>query len=298
MTRQSASARVVLTPRDAEVLGSLADYRYLTVSQLERLHFSSAQTARRRLRLLAHAELLKLIEVATIPERVAALTSIGAEAFATQSGRSVEAGSGRAHNPLFLEHHLAAAEFRIRLTAACATRGDLQLAGFLPERLTRPAKSGQPIKYLRDEVPPTGGEALLAHTPDGVFALERSGQLALFFLEVDRCTEVLGSPDHGVGKIVRFYLRYLVSGRFQRYRADFGVSAEFRGFRALLITTSQQRLDNIRQRCGRIAFEPPAAKRFIWLATDSVLKDGDPLAHQWVSLDLTDASRYTIAPHQ
>ena len=296
MTRQAASSRVVLTARDAEVLGSLAEHRYLTVSQLERIHFASAQTARRRLRLLAQAELLKLIEVATIPERVAALTSSGAEALAIQSGKSIEATGGRPQNPLFMQHHLAAAEFRIRLTTACTQRSDLQLASFLPEHLTRPGKNGQPTKYLRDEVPPAGGEALLAHTPDGVFALERSAQLALFFLEVDRGTEVLTSPDHGVGKIVRFYLRYLVSGRFQRYRSDFGASADFRGFRTLLVTTSQQRLDNIRQRCGRIVFDPPAAKRFIWLATESVLKEGDLLAHQWQSLDPTDVSLYTIAP--
>ncbi len=298
MSRQVASSRVVLTARDAEVLGSLAEYRYLTVSQLERLHFASAQTARRRLRLLAQAEVLKLIEVATIPERVAALTSSGAEALATQSGKSVDAAGGRPQNPLFMQHHLAAAEFRIRLTCACTRRTGLKLAGFLPEHLTRPATNGQPFKYLRDEVPPAGGEGLLSHTPDGVFALERSGQLALFFLEIDRGTEVLTSPEHGVGKIVRFYLRYLLSGRFQHYRADFGAGTDFRGFHALLVTTSQQRLENIRQRCGRILFDPPAAKRFVWLATENILKEGDPLAYQWASLDSTDASQYTIAPHQ
>jgi hypothetical protein len=147
-------------------------------------------------------------------------------------------------------------------------------------------------------VPPVGGEAALAHTPDGVFALARGGQRALFFLEIDRGTEVLSSDTHGVGKIVRFYLRYLLSARFQRYRADFGAGAEFRGFRTLIVTTSRRRLDNIRQRCGRVAFDPPVARRFIWLATETVLKDGDPLAQEWQSLDPTDASLYTIAPHQ
>ncbi|HTP24987.1 MAG TPA: replication-relaxation family protein [Anaeromyxobacteraceae bacterium] len=298
MSRQAASSRVVLTPRDTEVLGSLAEYRYLTVSQLERLHFASAQTARRRLRLLAQAELLKLIEVATIPERVAALTSSGAESLAAHTGTSAEATNGRAQNPLFLQHHLAAAEFRVRLAAACRARTELKLAGYLPEHLTRPAKNGQPSKYLRDDVPPSGGDALLAHTPDGVFALERAGQLALFFLEIDCGTEVLGSPDHGVGKLVRFYLRYLVSGRFQRYRTDFGASADFRGFRTLLVTTSAQRLENIRQRCGRIAFDPPAAKRFVWLATEDLLTEGDPLTSRWVSLDPTDSAAYTIAPSE
>lgn len=295
MTRQGTSARVVLTERDLEVLGSLAEHRYLTVSQLEGLHFASGQTARRRLRLLAQAEMLKLIEVAGMPERVAALTGAGAEMLSSKSGLSVEAG-GRPQNPIFLQHHLAAVEFRLRLTRACGARPALKLAGFLPEHRTRETRAGQMAKYVRDEVPPLGGEALMAHSPDGVFALERSGRLALFFVEIDRGTEVLGSSEHGVGKIVRFYLRYLLSGRFQRYRADFGATADFRAFRCLLVTTSRQRLENIRQRCGRIAFDPPAAKRFIWLAPHDLLKDGDPLAYQWRSLDPTDDSLYSIAP--
>lgn len=292
------TSRQVLTPRDVELLGSLAEYRYLAVSQVERLHFSSAQTARRRLRILARAGLLRLIDVAALSERVVTLSASGAEALGSSSGISAQPGNGRPQNPLFLQHHLAAAEFRIRLTAACSLHPMLRLAGFLPEHLTRSSPSERPTKYLRDEVPAAQGEARLAHTPDGVFALERNGQRALFFLEVDRGTEVLGSPAHGVGKIVRFYLRYLVSGRFQRYRADLGAGAEFRGFRALIVTTSQQRLDNIRQRCGRVAFDPPAARHFIWLATETVLKDRDPLSQEWQSLDPTDASLYTIAPHQ
>ncbi len=298
MSPRTTSSRLVLTERDAGLLSSIAEYRYLTVSQVERLHFPSAQTARRRLRLLAAAELLKLIEVPGLPERVAALTSSGADALSNQTGLTVEASGGRAQNPLFLQHHLAAAEFRIRLCAGCGARRDLRLSGFIPEHLTRSSRSGQPTKVLRDEAPPVNGEPLLAHTPDGVFGLERGGQVALFFLEIDRGTEVLGSSEHGVGKIIRFYLRYLVSGRFQRFKSDLGAEADFRGFRCLLVTTSAQRLENIRQRCGRVAFDPPAAKRFIWLATETILKDGDPLTHQWQSLDPTDASHYTIAPHQ
>jgi len=126
--------------------------------------------------------------------------------------------------------------------------------------------------------------------------LERAGQSALFFLELDRGTEVLSSSAHGVGKIVRFYLRYLTTGGYQRYRADFGSAAYFRGFRALIVTTSPQRLENIRQRCGRIAFDPPAAKRFIWLASEELRRDGDPLTYPWRSLDPTDGSLYRLVP--
>lgn len=296
MSRLTDSPRVQLTARDLAVLGSLAEYRYLTVSQLQRLHFASEQTARRRLRLLAAAKLLRLFQVATVAERVAALGSAGAEALSVD-GRAIEAPPSRPQNLLFLQHHLAAAEFRIRLTQSCAARSDLRLARFLPEYAARPSRSGQPMKVLRDEVPPLGGEPVLTHCPDGAFAMERAGQHALFFLELDRGTEVLGRPEHGVGKAVRFYLRYLTSGKYQRYRQEFGVGEDFRGFRALFVTTSQQRLEHIRQRCGSIPFEPTAAKRFIWLATETVLKETEPLRHPWCSLDPSDSAQYLLAPH-
>lgn len=294
MSRLADSVRVKLTARDREILRSLAEYRYLTVSQLERLHFASEQTARRRLRLLSQAGLVCLVQVPTVDERVVALTSAGAEALGRDGA---EGSSSRPGNPLFLQHHLAAAEFRIRLTKSCAARPELRIAGYLPEFVTRPSRSGQPVKVLRDEVPPLAGETALTHCPDAAFVLERAGQRALFFLELDRGTEVLGRPEHGVGKAVRFYLRYLVCGKFQRYRQDFGAGEDFRGFRALFVTTSQQRLENIRQRCGSIPFEPTVAKRFIWLATETVLKESDPLQHPWCSLDPSDSSDYFLAPH-
>ena len=58
------------------------------------------------------------------------------------------------------------------------------------------------------------------------------------------------------------------------------------------------RLENIRQRCGRISFDPPAAKRFLWLADSSLLGSSDPLTYRWRSLDPTDDSHYSIAPGQ
>ena len=155
---------------------------------------------------------------------------------------------------------------------------------------------GQLRKYVRAEVPALGAESGLGHTPDAVFALARGEQSALFFLELDRGTEVIGSADHGVGKIVRFYLRYLLSDRFQRYQSDFGACAPFRGFRALIVTTTAQRVENIRERCGVLPFTPSAAKRFIWLAAADLLTDGDPLTYQWRSLDPTDGTLYRLAP--
>jgi hypothetical protein len=95
---------------------------------------------------------------------------------------------------------------------------------------------------------------------------------------------------------MRFYLQYLSSGGYRRLQGEFGCG-ELRGFRVLFITSSPKRLENIRQRCGAIPFEPTVAKRFIWLATQTVLKDEHLLEHEWCSLDPSDPSLYTIAPH-
>ncbi|MEO5987746.1 MAG: replication-relaxation family protein [Candidatus Eisenbacteria bacterium] len=298
MSRSSGSDRVILTPRDLALLSSLAEHRYLACSQLERLHFVSPQTARRRVRLLEQAGLVRLIDAPGVEERVATLGQAGAAALGSAAGRSSvdRRPGGRPQNPLFLRHHLACAEFRLRLGAECGARTDLRVAGYLPEHLMHKTGSGAPVKYLRDGVPAPAGEPGLTHCPDAVFALTRAERSALFFLELDRGTEVLSSAQHGVGKIVRFYLRYLLSGGFERYRADFGVGHDFRAFRLLFVTTTRERLENIRRSCGRIPFEPAAARRFIWLATDTVLEEDGLLRHAWSSLDPRDGAQYHLAP--
>jgi len=148
MTRLATSTRLVLTERDTELLASLAEYRHLTVSQLERLHFASSQTARRRLRLLAQAGLVRLAKADGVPDRVVSLTASGAG----ECGARSEA-PGASPSPLFLRHHLAAAEFRLRLSTSCSQRSEIRLVGYLAEHLMRAREGGVAKKYIRDEVP-------------------------------------------------------------------------------------------------------------------------------------------------
>ncbi len=129
-----------------------------------------------------------------------------------------------------------------------------------------------------------------------MFALRRFGRAALFFLEIDRATTPLSNPDRGFLKTVRFYLSLLASGVYQRYRGDFSIAEPFKAFRALLVVPSAERLRNIRQSCGRVVFEPPHAKRFLWLTTDGHLHDQGILTCPWVSLDPDDLTAYTILP--
>ena len=293
---------LVLTDRDSELLVSLFKYRYLSTSQVQRLHFPSLQTAARRLRLLAAAGYVSMFRSPAIPDRIAMLTRSGAEAVADRLRVTLlELGwDGRRQQPkdyLFLAHFLAASDFRITLTLACGEAPDLQLLGFLPEHLVEQTPKGGVRKYVRDVIADIhDARQKLLHAPDAVFALFRRGVPALFFLEIDRGTETIGNPERGVLKTVRFYLNYLLGSGYQRYREDFSVSDQFKGFRALLVVSSRERLANIRTICGRIQFDPARAKRFIWLATHDVLLSADVLTCPWVSLDPDDEQQYAIVP--
>lgn len=302
MADASGKTVVALTERDHELLVSLLKYRYLSTTQVQRLHFPSAQTAARRLRLLDEAGYVAMFRVPATPDRIACLARRGAEAVAEQLAVPItETGwDARREHPkdyLFLQHFLAASDFRITLTQACNDHADVRLAGFVPEHVVESATAGTVKKHIRDVTTDMSNpRAKISHTPDGVFALERAGIGALFFLEVDRGTEVLSNPDRGVLKMVRFYLSSLVGESYQRYQTEFGLGRPFRAFRALFVLSSAERLQNIRQICGTSPFNPEHAKRFVWLTTEDALTDPALLAREWTSLDPTDSRRYSMVP--
>ncbi len=291
-----------LTERDHELLVSVFKYRYLSTSQLQALHFPSNRTATRRIRVLAQGGYLTTFKGLGVEEQLVALSEKGARAVAEyllvpfpELGWTTNRQEPKDY--LFLKHFLAASNFRIALTKACGGREDLQLLGFIPEHLGEKTPKGWVQKYIRDVVsdvaPP---RAKIVHTPDGVFALARAGKTALFFLEIDRGTEVLTDAESGFLKTIRFYLNYLVSSGYQRYQQDFRVADPFKAFRVLVLTTSPRRLQNMRTLCGNTAFEPAHAKRFIWLSCEGELSTDTILSHAWTPLDPEDSQTYTIAP--
>lgn len=289
--------RLELTDRDLSLFRSLREYRHLTVRQVERLHFESRQTALRRLRLLAAEKYVTVAHAPSLGTRVVSLAPKGNAAM--PGSDSAAAGIPRGgRSALFLDHVVAANEFRIGLVKACRSRTDVELLGFLSEREVRGGQGGGRLEpRIRDVVATTPGRgAGLSHVPDGVFALRRGEKAALFFLEVDRATETVGRPDKGVGKCVRFYAHYLAGTGYDRYCEDFGVTEPFRGFRALIIVPSTRRLASIRERAGRLPDLPADSARFIWLSTETAVQNCGPLECSWVSLDPSDASAYVIAP--
>src|SRR5262249_25993125 len=185
----------------------------------------------------------------------------------------------------FLRHFLAINDFRILITQAC-TDSAIQLLGFIPEYIGEKTKQGFVKKYIRDNV------REYSHTPDGVFAMEKDGKPALFFLEIDRGVEVVSDPEKGLLKAIVFYLNYWNDKKWQRYHADF--QREFSTFRTLIVTTSKERLGNIREIVTSFPFSPAHAKRFLWCTLQSQVSPDWIFEPIWNSLDVGDQSLYRI----
>ena len=292
--------KIILTERDLELLLSVYRYRYLSVSQVRALHFPSAQTANRRVRLLVQADYLSAFQVPGLGERMVMLAKQGAEAVAESLLVPLpELGwDGKRTKPkdyYFIKHFLSVNDFRIALTRACEQLDDVSLLGFISEQIATKTSRGGLKKHIQDVAIGSGpAPGKIGHTPDGVFALRRGDRVALFFLEIDRGAEVLSNPERGLLKTIRFYLNYLKGGGYSRYQADFQVEEPFKAFRALFVTTSRKRLENVRTVGGRLRFDPEHAKRFLWLATDDVIDADRIFSPRWVSLDSEDEERYGL----
>ena len=202
-----------LTTRDVSLLLDVYKYRYLSVSQLERLHFPSKRTMQRRLKALTSLKCLKSFSPPNITERIFYLDREGAEIVAGELHVDVSdlqwyRYSKTPKDYFFLKHFLAINDFRILLTSASRI-SPMKLLGFIPEYVGEKTTQGNVKKYIRDSVCDIANNAVsYSHTPDAVFALEKDGKAALFFAEIDRGTEIVSDPEKGFLKCIKFYLNY------------------------------------------------------------------------------------------
>lgn len=292
----------VVTTRDTELLVSLYKYRFLSLAQVERLFFPSAQTANRRVRILGTMGLVAVFRPPGFPERIVSLTRKGLETVAGALALPAAAlgdspARTRPKDYYFLRHFLAVSDVRIALTRACIGRSDVRLLGFLADHVAEHTEQGGLKRFTRDlaaDISRSGEK--VAHTPDGVFALRREDAAALFFLEIDRGSEAVADRERGVAKILRFYLNYLASGGFARYEQVFGIPAPFSAVRVLVATSSARRLETIRQVGASLGFEPRRALQFIWLTEISAVTEETIFDQIWVPLDPAVSGRFGIVP--
>lgn len=286
----------LITERDNEMLLSVYQYRYLTTSQIMRLHFPSHRTAQRRLSALVKNRLLSYFIVPNIADRIYMLTTRGAGCVASVVAVPVDEllwsrGTKQPKDYYFMRHFAAISDFRITVTRA-AEASSITLLGFIPEHYGAKHASGRVTKYIKDVAFSVADpKEKITHTPDAVFALEKNGKPALFFLEIDRGTETIANPDKGLGKMIRFYEGYAGEDKYRGYSQDFGC-APFQNFRLLIITTSWKRIENIRFALGKEGYP---LHRFFWLTAHNEITEETVLNHVWAPLSASDSKRYGIA---
>lgn len=288
-----------ITDRDIRVVRSIYRYKYLSASQIQRLHFPSETTRNRRLRRLIEEELVEPFEIINIPERIFRIAREGARLVASRLGVETDdllwtPSTKTPKDYYFMRHFLRLNDVRIALELG-AEEAPVTLRGFLPEYYGTKEESGNVRKYVRDA---TFGiqdpEEHIPHTPDAVFCLENEGSPALFFLEVDRGTETLSNPQKGVLKMVRFYLGYLAEGGYKRYGEDFKTEEEFDSFRALIVTTAEERTENMRSAASSLPERMRRGLRAIWCTTFDQLNSETIFTPIWRSLHEEDDRMYTL----
>lgn len=253
-----------LTNRDKEIILAVYQYRLLSSQQIEALFFPSSSPAshsrrsacQRRLQLLYHHGFLKrLMQPLVMGEGrspfVYALDGVGAGVVATQLGIDRDGVGWKPKDnhqvsALFLDHTLAINDVRVVLNRL-VNSNSWQVESWVGDNEFRSAK-------MQDKVPKRkhGGRIERIY-PDGYFVLklENSDKRLHFFLEVDRSTM---SNSRWQGKIAA-YVQFRSSGLSLQH---FGT----RNFRVLCITTSQQRLENIKN-----ATEETGGNTFFWFTT-------------------------------
>jgi len=283
--------------RDVDVLLALAQYRYLSTLQIERLLYPSRRVANRRLAVLADHGLVHRFRRLAVPghgsnEFIYYLSAAGAVEAAARLGQEhVAYPRPKDRTPAGMDHLLGIIQFWLALDLACQER-KLEVFQFWPEWQSR-EETPRFSSAIADETPDLSDVSRrIRFRPDAVFILSRAGKRALFFLEVDWQTEAIrgGNSKAFADKFVA-YASYRQHGGFRRYGED------FRGFRVLTTWTASARMHNARAAAAELGLRqmilfapfvqitPEAILERIWLCpgrdgeTEPVgLVDGPPEA--------------------
>lgn len=272
-----------LRERDALLLTDLYLHDVMTRHQLQALYFGSVPRCNARLRQLFDggfvtrrflpaapfgSEAVYALGPAGVPVVAAALTADGQEADVAAIRQRCRQGL----SPALLEHTLAIAEFCVAVRQAVIGT-EIEVERWLPELLCR-------HEYDIRRLSPGSGHPGLSNQasrnsgswrrevfkPDGFVRLRHveSGQYRNYFLEIDRGHV---SSEKFMGKL-RSHRQYLESGLFAEVYGE-GT------FHTLVVTTSQQRAENLLALAGDIEEE------LFWLTTFEAISSSGVLTHIW-----------------
>ena len=223
--------RIVIQPRDKEILCAIYEYRYLSREQIQKLFsFNCVTKVNIRLRKLFDHQYLSRMFLPTSRGSSKAIYfsgSKGINIITEQLGidplivRKEQKNSSHVKE-LFLNHHLNLNDVRISLTKAIYDHPDMQLESWINDHecLQKYSLTSSGKKFFR---------------PDGYFRFRHKSRLYSFFVEVDLSTM---SQQRFKNKL-NDYIQFAHSGYYQK---TFGVP----DFRVLIIAPSDKRLKNLK----------------------------------------------------
>ena len=288
-----------LKTTDCNILECLAEYRVLTVSQVAAFFHKSKQAVRRRLHDLEERGLVEVVGTEFgrgrgRPENSLGLAERGIDVLKEKGLLGQDFPYERIlDDSLFAkDHQLLLNWFRIHLMEIDRMLSRVSIKVFAHNSLYLP--KGQDGRIVITDCSPVPGSGIkgIKFTPDAVFAITDSvaGKTCLFFLEVDRGTEIVASPKRDMidirQKIVN-YQWYFHSGGYKRYKEVF--KANFCGFRLLFLTSTYGRLVGLCKLTQ--AMEP---SNFIWLTEYGRLFADGASAEIWAKGGDLQASQQSI----
>lgn len=238
--RTPEQSPMVLQKRDIRILETLYDYRFLTTSQIAKLHFGHKSKALRRLRQLNDNGFVARIfrpVVTGSAEVIYCLDNYGVSVLAQHLGidRAEIDWSRRSFmrlKSLFLDHALEVNRFRVAMCLAIQKDPNLNLLFWKYDNELQ-TKDKRGILISDKVIDPDDSTRKIRVTPDSFFGISTPKGRAYFFLEAD-----LGTEDSlQFKKKMQGYLRYYTDGHYQ---SKYG----YKAFR-VLTTTTTKRLPNL-----------------------------------------------------
>ena len=246
---------ISLTERDLEILNAINNARYMTAPQIQALFWRSSRggkygnlkSCQRRLQQLTQHGLVRRIKQLVkrgegSRPHIYALDRAGAQILSDEIGIDPSELDWRPKNAEenypFMQHLLDTNDFRIALTLACEDR-NVFLVSWTDEKELKKEEAYDHV-FLTG---PSGGTQKVAVIPDASFVIGIADRQGRFCVEIDRGT-VTVSPtawqQRGWTQKIRAYLEYYQSGAYER-------RYQTRSFRVLTVTTSEERLQNMRK---------------------------------------------------
>lgn len=240
-TCRTRPGNVRITPRDLNILASIAQNQFLTTSQIGVLYFPSIHRTRKRLHQLHES---KFIAKLKIPPGLETLSSESVHAI-SRRGLSLLQLRGMVHEDisipkisrrpgtlLFLSHTLLRNSFRIALHHAVRKHSEISLNDWshdtaITKHVVVPDSKTQSLKRV----------ALKA---DALFRLRRHGNEIEFFLEVDNGTMALTRLSIKVNAYHKWHLAE------RQKTSSKSISRYF-----LILTFSERRARNLVERVAR-----------------------------------------------